>query len=37
MFLYSYVVHSSYFDFVLDDGTHGIGAEEYGYRMGEIH
>jgi len=36
-FLDSYVVHSGYFDFVLDDGTRGIGAEEYGYRMGEIH
>ncbi len=36
-FLDSYVVHSSYFDFVLGDGTPGIGAEEYGYRMGEIH
>lgn len=36
-FLDSYVVHSAYFDFVLDDGTRGIGAEEYGYRMGETH
>jgi len=36
-FLDSYMVHSAYFDFVLDDGTRGIGAEEYGYRMGEIH
>lgn len=30
-------MHSGYFEFVLDDGTRGIGAEEYGYRMGEIH
>lgn len=39
-FLDSYVVHSAYFDFELNDGsgiTAGVGAEEYGYRMGEIH
>jgi len=33
----SYVMHSGYFDFLLDDGTRGIGATEYGYRMGEAH
>lgn len=31
------VVHAAYFDFALDDGTRGIGAQEYGYRMGEVH
>jgi hypothetical protein len=36
-YLDSYVMHSAYFDFVLDDGTRGIGAEEYGYRLGEVH
>ena len=36
-YLDGYVVHSGYFDFVLDDGTRGIGAEEYGYRLGEVH
>jgi len=33
----SFVMHAGYFDFLLDDGTHGIGATEYGYRMGEVH
>ncbi|MAG67321.1 MAG: hypothetical protein CMK74_15915 [Pseudomonadales bacterium] len=32
-----YVVHSGYSDFVLDDGTTGIGAVEYGYCMGQVH
>lgn len=29
------VVHTGYFDFVLDDGTRGLGAHEFGHRMGE--
>jgi len=33
----NYVVHSGYFDFLLDDGTRGIGAQEYGYRLGETN
>lgn len=33
----SYVTHSGYFDFLLDDGTRGLGVAEYGYRMGEVH
>ena len=39
-FLDSYVVHSGYFDFELvdDQGVMtGVGAEEYGYRLGEVH
>jgi hypothetical protein len=33
----STVVHASYFDYALDDGTRGYGAVEYGYRLGEVH
>lgn len=34
-YLDTYVTYTAYCDFVLDDGTKGVGSQEFGYRLGD--